>query len=69
VEKNPRSLRSHWSFSAHRVFRHAGTDVRPFFSFFFSWITLISNDIFTWGNYNSKLISVSLIGILLERRI
>lgn len=27
MEKNPRSLRSHWSFPAHRVFRHAGTDV------------------------------------------
>jgi hypothetical protein len=27
VEKNPRSLRSHWSFPAHQVFRHAGTDV------------------------------------------
>jgi hypothetical protein len=29
VEKNPRSLRSHWSFPAHRVFRHSGTDVIP----------------------------------------
>lgn len=27
VEKNPRSLRSHWSFPAHRVFSHSGTDV------------------------------------------
>lgn len=27
VEKNPRSLRSYWSFSAHQFFRHARTDV------------------------------------------
>ena len=27
AEKNPRSLQSHWSFPANRVFRHSGTDV------------------------------------------
>jgi hypothetical protein len=27
LEKNPWSLQSHWSFSAHQVFRHAGTNV------------------------------------------
>jgi hypothetical protein len=31
VKKILRSLQSHWSFSAHRGFRHAGTDVNlPF---------------------------------------
>jgi hypothetical protein len=39
VEKKSRSLRSYWLFSAHRVSRHVGTDVRSLD------ITVVSSDV------------------------